>query len=157
MTTLKDRGTSMKERVEAMHCRRGPATGTTKRGAYWLATEPIEIRSYGGDGIGNSAVDCRHWLELRHYRSGEVSAVIFVRRWHQNGANPGDSYHGVDEILDCDYAECVIVLLKGMRVDTGYDMREHAYSDRFGPSLTAALTGLGLPACEPSPDETTTI
>lgn len=142
---------TLQECVENAKCRKGQAAGTTKRGAYWLACGPVMIRSFGGSGIGNSGADCRHYLELRHYRTGEVRALIHGRYWHQDGAKP-DRYQPV-EILECTTVEQVIVHLKGERIGDE-DWKDSVYSDYFEDSLTEALVGLGLAQSEPAPDET---
>ena len=130
-------------------CRKGTADGTNKRGAYWLAAEPIVIRRYGGDGIGNGGADCTNYLELRHYRTGDVSAVLHGHWWHQNGSRP-DVYERFDELLACKTVEDMIVALKGVKVD---EDTTAAYSDMKKDVLTDALTKLGMPLAAPSPDE----
>lgn len=143
---------TLKELVVASRCRKGEAVGTTRRGAYWLACKPILIRSYGGDGVGNSAADVRHFLVLRHFRDGQVTSVIHYHWWHQNGGGPGDSYHAVD-LLECTTVEQVICKLKGTRIDLDDDWSEHAYSDFRKEELEESLTALGMPVSEPAPDE----
>jgi hypothetical protein len=140
---------TLAECIEARKCRKGKATGTTRQGAYWLACEPIVIRNYGGDGIGNSAADCKHYLELRHFRDGNVMAVVHGHFWHQNGARP-DIYEHCSGLTSCKTVEEVIVYLKKTKID---DETTTAYSDYYADTLTAALVGLGLAECEPGPDE----
>jgi hypothetical protein len=137
------------ECVEALKCRKGKAHGTTRNGAYWLACKPIKIRDYGGDGIGNNGADCKHFLELRHFRNGDVMAVCHGDFWHQNGAAP-DFYERLDGMESLATVEDVIVYLKKTKVD---DETTNAYSDRFEDELTAALVALGLAECEAAPDE----
>jgi hypothetical protein len=150
--------TTIRELIELKKCRRGKATGTTKRGAYWLACEPIKIRDYGGDGIGNNAADMDHKLELRYYRDGTIAAVIRYNAWHQN-YSPNDVFTRLDAVLGCETVEDVIVVLKGATVKTrswddgsGGD-ETHAYSDRCEERLTEALTALGVSAAATSPDD----
>ena len=143
---------TLKNLIDEKKCRKGPPAGTTKKGAYWLACEPILIRNYGGDGVGNNAVDCSHRLELRHYRSGDVTAMIHVHRWHQNGAGIGDSYHSVD-LLGCTTIEQIVVRLKGMTLNVGYGDGERSCSDHCEKNLVEGLVALGLPDADPSPDE----
>ena len=134
-----------------MKCRKGPATGTTKSGAYWHAIEPLKIRHWGGDGIGNSGATLDAHLELRHYRSGEVRALVCVSSWHQNHGN-GCTWHRVP-ILDCATVEDVIVVLKkGVASDYG---TETVYSDYYADQLGEMLRTIGLPDAAPSPDEVT--
>lgn len=149
MKTLK----TLKTLVEEAKCRKGAADGTTKRGAYWLACQPIKTRRAGGDGIGNSGADITYLLELRHYRSGEVSAVIHNDSWHQNGSHSGggDSYHQMPAVLDCATVEEVIVALKA-GVEGCYG-RETCISSNFEESLSAALAALSMPEYATAPDE----
>ena len=139
---------TLKECIESVKCRKGAAAGTTKRGAYWLACEPIEIRRYGGDGIGNSGADCTNYLELRHYRSGEVAAILHGDYWHQNGAGP-DDWEQVPALLACTTIEFVIVTLKGV----SFQDQAHVFSDSKADKLTDALAAIGMAEQDPSPDQ----
>lgn len=139
---------TLKQCVIDKKCRKGAANGTTKRGAFWLACEPIKIRSYGGDGIGNNAADCTHFLQLRHYRDGEVLAIIHGNYWHQ-GVSAPDEFVCCDDILECTTVEAVIVALKGEQMPGGNSV----FSDYFTGNLTCSLTELGLVENEPAPDE----
>jgi hypothetical protein len=140
---------TLKQAIEATKCRKGAAHATTKSGAFWLAVEPIKIRSWGGDGIGNNGVDWDAFLQLRHYRNGTVRAMVQVTGYHQNGSPP-DRYHHV-AIEDCTTIEDIIVALKS-GVDGDYG-REAIYGDHFEDKLTAALSSLGMAVAAPSPDE----
>lgn len=145
---------TLKDLIIARKYRKGESAGTTKRGAYWRVAKPIRIRSYGGDGIGQSAPDCEHLLEFRHFRSGEVRAIIHIDCYHQNGSysGGGDSWHDVSEILDFTTIEDVIVVLKGQKIgDSGYSV--NAYSDSYSRELSDLLEEFGLPSSEPAPDE----
>lgn len=139
---------TLKDCVIETKCRKGAAYGTTKHGAYWLACEPITIRNYGGDGIGQSGADCKNFLQLRHYRDGTVSAVLHGAYWHQNGSAP-DDWMRCDDLLSLTTVESIIVSLKA----TSFDDGTHVWSDYWTDKLTAALTGIGLAESEPSPDE----
>ena len=148
---------TLKELVEAQKSRKGKSTGTTKRGAYWLVGDPLKIRSYGGDGIGQNSPDHKHFLELRHFRSGEVRATIQFESWHQNGSysGAGNSYHDVSEILNCTTVEDVIVALKSKTVRgrfVGDDVGVNVYSDSFADKLSERLTELGMVESLPAPD-----
>ena len=133
---------TLKELIEAQRCRKGKSAGTTKQGAFWLVCAPIWIRSFGENGIGNNAPDYRNYLQLRHYRSGEIKAVVNSRAWHQNHGEE-NSYRSVPPILDCTTIEDVIVVLKD-----SFD----AYSDSFETELVASLSGLGMVESAPAPD-----
>lgn len=143
---------TLKEAVEAEQCRKGKADGTTKRGAYWLATDPIIIRRSGGDGIGQSSADVTWTLELRHYRSGEVRPVIHRDAWHQNGSwsGAGDDYYGRQDIGGAGTIEEVVVRLKNGVGD------EACYSDKRYDDLRDALLAIGMTESIPGPDEVTT-
>lgn len=138
--------------IEQTKCRKGKSDGTTKDGAYWLATKPIVIRSWGSDGIGSNPPDRTNYLELRHYRDGQVRARVNLHSWHQNGAysGAGDWYANADAILPCESVEAVIVALKGMRYNEWA-----VYSDHFEDTLTKALVDLGIAEATPAPDEAT--
>ena len=138
---------TLKELIENKKCRTGKAYGTSKQGAFWLAVVPIQIRSYGGDGIGQSRADFRNYLQLRHYRDGKVKAVVNFHSWHQNCGD--ENTYVTAPILDCVSVEDVIVSLM-----TVNDREDHAYGEETGrENLIAALTGLGLVEALPAPDE----
>jgi len=148
MNTLKDLIISLKSR-------KGESTGTTKRGAYWRVAEPVKIRTYGGDGIGQSAPNHKHLLEFRHFRTGEVRAIIHIVSYHQNGSysGGGDAWHDVSDILDCSTIEDVIVALKGQKIGSDSEYSVNAYSDSFEGELSSLLSGFGLPDSSPAPDD----
>lgn len=142
---------TLKELIIDKKCRKGESSGTTKRGAFWLAAEPCKIRSYGGDGVGQNSPDRWHKLHLRHFRSGEVQAIIHCESWHQNGSYSGggeSSWFDVSRILECSTIEDVIVCLKSENCG-----ETHAYADFFREKLEAELEILGLPRSLPAPDE----
>lgn len=138
--------TTIREAIEAKKCRKGPAAGTTKSGAFWLPIEPILIRRWGGDGIGANSPQRKCYLELRHYRCGECRAMARIEGWHQNDGER-ERWHRVD-ILDCSTVEEVVVILK-----YGVDGEVAIYSDSYLQELTDALQGLGLVVARPGPDE----
>lgn len=137
---------TLKELIEARKCRKGKSNATTEHGAFWLATEAILIRSFGGDGVGQSRKDLRNYLQLQHYRSGEIKAVIQFHGWHENDGE-SNSYRIVP-ILDCATIEDVIMILKGISED-----ENAAYSDWWQDKLTDALTRLGMIEAAPGPDD----
>ena len=140
---------TLKELVIAAKCRKGKSTGITKRGAFWLACEEIRIRSFGGDGIGNSSSDLRNYLQLRHYRDGTVGAVVRCNAWHQ-GDGDSSSYRKVSDVLSCTTTEEVIAVLK--RTNEWHE-NASVYSDTHEERLTKALAAMGLPASAPAPDD----
>jgi hypothetical protein len=137
-------------------CRKGAADGTTKKGAYWLATPPITLRDFGGDGIGNAAANQKVKLYLRHFRNGEVAAVLAWSSWHQNGGRD-TVWQPCSELLDCTTIEDIVVVLKATKItehDTGYQI--NAFSDHCSDNLDS-LSDLGLPSAAPSPDDVMTV
>ena len=142
---------TLKDLVIATKCRKGAAAGTTKRGAYWTACDPIKLRNCGGDGVGNNGPDVNFYLHLRHYRSGEVQATIERDTWHQNQGRRS-SWESCPKLLECTTVEDAIVVLKGHQFG-GADWTETPYSDYRQDTLTGALTALGLAITAPAPDE----
>lgn len=143
---------TLKQLVEAAKCRKGEATGTTKAGAFWLAGR-VKIRSCGGDGIGQSGSDVNYYLSLRHYRGGEVRAVVSCNVWHENDGSR-TTYRTVEELLRCTTVEELEVeLKKGVDFDGGGGV-ETVYGDYHADDLSEILTGLGMPESAPAPDET---
>lgn len=138
---------TIKQLIEDKKCRKGPPAGITKSGAYWLAIHPIEIRSYGGDGIGQNDASLDNTLILRHYRDGGVFATVAFKSWHQNRGSRTE-HVTVNSILDCTTVEQVIVALKSMSLDDC-----EAYSDRCQSKLEAELSAIGLESRESGPDE----
>jgi hypothetical protein len=134
-------------------CRKGESNGTTKKGAYWLAIAPVTLRDFGGDGIGNAAANQKVKLYLRHFRSGEVAAVLAWSSWHQNGGRP-TVWQACPELLDCETIEDIIVVLKATKIwEQDTDCEINAFSDHCIDNLDC-LSELGLPVAAPSPDET---
>lgn len=149
-TTKTTEVTTLQTLILSAKCRKGAAAGTTKKGACWLACEPITIRRSGGDGIGNSGPDCTTYLQLRHFRDGSIAATVNYNSWHQNHGM-SNSYQAAPEVLAAQSIEEVIAALKG----TGYD-GQPAISNYFADDgdTFAALSALGLPQALPSPDDT---
>lgn len=142
---------TLEELVIESKSRKGVADGTTKNGAFWIAGRAV-IRSYGGDGIGQSSTHWKHHLHLRHYRNGEVKAVVHICGYHQNNGDT-DIYRTVN-ILHCETVEDVITVLKGVTHQRN-DMDDGVaiYSNWGEDVLTGMLTGLGLLDCLTAPDE----
>jgi hypothetical protein len=146
MTTLHADSPTLQDLIIARRVRKGPASGTTKRGAYWLACDRIITGSYGGDGIGQSAAQITVFLVLRHYRDGAVRAIARVHGWHQNYTH--DNWYSIPSLPACRSAEEVIVALLGRSTEeTG-----RLYTPDAESGLVAALSNLGLPQALPSPD-----
>lgn len=138
---------TLNELLVAQKARKGKSTGVTKRGAFWLVIKPIKIRSYGGDGIGQSRHSLWHNLEFQHFRNGEMDAKIVVNSWHQNDGDNSQTFD-VSEILDVTNVEDLIAMLKGKECG-----ETHAYSDRYEADLTSSMRSLGLSDFPPGPDE----
>ncbi len=143
---------TLKELIVAAKCRKGKAVGITKKGAFWLVCEPVFIRSFGGDGVGQNGSDCRNYLQLRHFRSGDVAAVVKFSSWHQNSGTE-NTFQREDSILECIDVEAVIAALKGISENDYFGGRCSAYGDNFEQNLTDELTRLGMNESEKSPDE----
>jgi len=152
--------TTLSDIIIDSKCRKGGADGITEHGAYWLCPQSkiagnrgvkTLIRSYGDNGIGNSAADLRHYLELRHYRGGKVSAVVVALSWHQNS---GDSQTEIEinSVLSCTSAEELESALLALEDEND----EPVYVKYCSEKLTALAESIGLPARAPSPDDVTT-
>lgn len=148
---------TLKTLVEHTRCRKGPAFGTTKSGAFWLAIPPIRIRSYGGDGIGQSSAAVTHELQLRYFRDGTIQAVVRYQSWHQN-SDTTETFTCVD-ILNLNTVEEVVIALKRIEIkadeEYAWDVspRTNAYSDQYRKHLEVALINLGMSLAAPAPDE----
>jgi hypothetical protein len=142
---------TLKEIVIDRKCRKGTAVGTTKHGAFWLACEPIKTRAAGGDGVGLNAPKVIYELHLRHFRTGEVRAVIRRDAWHQNGSNSGagQDWGDANAVLDCRTIEEVVVALKGTSLYDSPVIEDHF----IARDVTARLRELDLPDAERAPDE----
>jgi hypothetical protein len=146
MTTLHADSPTLQDLIIARRVRKGPASGTTKRGAYWLACDRIEVATYGGDGIGQSAARTTVYLLLRHYRDGAVRAIARVHNWHQNYVQ--DDWYSIPSLPACRSIEEVIVALLGRSTEeTG-----RLYTPDAESGLIAALSNLGLREALPAPD-----
>ena len=143
---------TLKDLVIEQKCRKGESHAKTKDGAFWLAAPEVQIRSYGGDGIGNNGSDRTQHLQLRHYRSGEVKAYAHFHSWHQNYGS-SDRYTSLD-ILGCTTIEDVIASLLTTKMRSDYDSDgDSVYSSYNENDLTDALAALGMVVALPAPDE----
>lgn len=147
---------TLKELIINTKCRKGKSRAIDKRGAFWLAHPEIEIRSWGGDGVGQARPSCTNFLELRHYRDGTVVACVTFQRWHQNTGTT-EYVRTVDEILSCTDIESVVVALKNVPNERLYPESEDYFPDLYSDSkhvyLSSALIGLGLSEAPQPPDE----
>jgi len=141
-------------------CRKGGSDGITSAGAYWLCPQSkiagnrgvkTLIRSYGDNGIGNSRADLRHYLELRHYRGGKVSAVVVATSWHQNSGTQKAEIE-INSVLTSTSTEELESALLALE-DENYGP---LYGKDFSEKLTALAELIGLPDSAPSPDDGTT-
>lgn len=145
---------TLKDIIIASKIRKGPAHGTTKRGAFWTFVEDeyfAKLRRSGGDGIGENSPDVTHYLDFRHFRDGSVTAVITRDAYHQNGGYSGGGKEQIDasEILGCTTIEDVEIALKGIGRDESVIGSSH--------NLRPTLHALGLPESAPAPDEVATV
>jgi len=150
---MKTDTTTLADLISSAKCRTGKAHAITDKGAYWLAAEPIVIKSYGGDGIGQSRADMRNHLELRHYRDGKRRVVIVTTTWHQNYGR--DTITQETSLCSSETVEDVVISLKNTTIgDSDYDGSDIAFSDYNYDNLAASLMSFGLPEYPiPSPDE----
>jgi len=134
---------TLKEMIIERKLRKGPAHDTTKRGAYWTQDEShyfATLRRSGGD--------VSHLLDFRHYRSGDVTAIIVADAYHQNGSSSGGgkSYVDANRILDCTTIEDVMVVLKALSSDEGAVVG-------FACDIEEKLAAWGMPEALPAPDD----
>ena len=134
----------------AIKCRKGKSAGITKNGAYWIALETLTLTA-GGDGIGQSAAQIEYRLQLRHYRSGLVTAAIVRSSWQQN--------HGINStvlaapaILACETAEEVISALQKVACADEYGFDAECVEPFFHEQIALALGEIGIPEAAASPD-----
>jgi hypothetical protein len=142
---------TLKEIIVERKCRKGTPAGTTKRGAYWLACEPITTRASGSDGVGQNPPRVIYELHLRHFRSGEVRAVIHRNVWHQSGSQSavGQDWADANAVVDCSTIEEVVVALKGISLNDSPVVEDYLISRE----IAKRLRELGLPDSAPAPDE----
>ncbi len=101
---------TVKEIVIDRKIRKGPARKITKDGAYWEVSTCI--RSHGGDGFGQNSSDLKDWMDIRHYRSGEIRGYITMEIWHQNDGTNFERTRA-DDLLDCATIEDIIQAVSG--------------------------------------------
>lgn len=143
---------TLKEIIAGLKIRKGTAHGTNKHGAFWTISGDdffARIRRTGGDGIGQSTPDVSYYLDFRHFRNGEISAMVYRDAWHQNGAycGAGKTWQNVSEVLEAQTIEQVVVILKGIEIDGSPVCGSNPVD------LIESLRKLGLPEAEPAPDE----
>jgi hypothetical protein len=136
---------TLKEIIINTRCRKGAADSIDIDGAYWMPFSPILLRRTGGDGVGSNARDIEYLIEFRHYRSGEVRAVLHEHSWHQNTGS-SSVYHTID-ICDLNTGEDVIIVL----LAAGHECIGN--DGRYSRLLIEKLAHVGLKPCDPSPDE----
>jgi hypothetical protein len=138
----------LQDAVKAARVRKGPAAGIDDTGEFWLLPDPPLIGIHGGDGVGNNASHRKSFLHLRHYRSGQVEAVVRIASWHQN-AGESSNHVNVSGILSSMTVAEVISGLLAREVETCWEFFDPNGAD----DLAQWLGGLGIPAAAPSPDE----
>ena len=134
----------------AAKCRKGKSDGITKNGAYWVALETLTLTA-GGDGIGQSAAQIEYRLQLRHYRSGQVTAAIVRGSWHQNYGHRS-TVLGAPGVLVCETAEEVITALQSVDCGDEYGFAADCIEPFFYETIISALGEIGIPAAAASPD-----
>jgi hypothetical protein len=137
---------TLKDLTIAKKVRKGESVGRNKQGSYWVAFSE-KTACYGGDGIGQSAADIDYLFKLKHYRSGEVEAVIVRHSWHQNS---GNHFNFIDaaKVLEMETVEDVLDYLAFIK-----DAGDRVYVDSsYRESMTKALEEFGLVHAK-APDE----
>lgn len=134
----------------ATKCRKGKSAGITKNGAYWVALETLTLTA-GGDGIGQSAAQIEFRLQLRHYRTGLVTAAVVRSSWHQNSGHRSTVW-GAPGVLACETAEEVIAALKTVGCCDEYGFDADCVEPFFYETIISALGEIGIPAAAASPD-----
>lgn len=139
------------ELIESKKCRTGEISGTTERGRYWLACDPIELRSHGN---GFDEAEKTYTLHLSRYADGHAEAVIQKEYNDYRNEQHGKSDYLIPEVLKCTCAEDVEVELKkgivyGYGLD-GRDVTSVIYKEYSREGLFEALSDLGLPHCCPT-------
>ena len=143
---------TIKDIAIARRSRKGEAHQITADGAYWLAID-VNFRSYGGDGIGQSASDKTDRYRVRHYRSGEVRAYCETYMWHQND---GDSVTRTrcDATLNAATVEDLIAMIQKVAICRDYEGAITTYTvGEWGKdNLTNDLQD-EMPIALPAPDD----
>ena len=137
---------TLKEIAIARKSRNGPAARITHDGAYWLAAEPL-IASGGGDGVGQNSAHSKYYLDIRHYRSGDLRAYISCHSWHQNDGDTVERTRA-DDCLEAPTIEDLIACIMGHQISDYDDMRDHhIYRDELIKEFLEMAISL------PAPDE----
>jgi len=141
---------TLKDIALARKARKGPAEAVTKDGAYWLPVS-VNINVAGGDGIGQSDASRNTYLNIRHYRSGELGGYIEQTTWHQNTGS-STLRTSCSAALGVTNHEDLLIVLRKAEFDTDHDMNiEVEVSDRGIARLLKEIPE--LPAAPKAPDE----
>lgn len=135
--------------------RKGKASGTTKNGAYWIALDIEIARERVCD--YNEDILLLIELQIRHFRSGDVVAVVSYLYENYNLYQSFFEEFESDSVPKCETIEDVIIELKNLGIPEFENVPEGSYTP-----LKAALKEYGLseyasgPDTEPdSPEEVT--
>lgn len=143
---------NLEDLIREKKCRVGRPYGIDLDGEFWIVTkDPITIRSFGGDGVGNSTPSRYVYLELRHYRDDRVRAYAVDHSWHQNDGD-FDCLYLIDELLEaCTQNDLhFLLLLVGDKRQFIFFEGNCEYINKL---LVEAMTYLGLPVMVIAPDE----
>ena len=140
---------TLRDIIIARKTRKGEADNITKDGAYWETA--INLQNGGGNGIGNNGSSVTHYLEVRHYRNGELRGYLNRHLWHQNDGTTHQRTRA-DNLLDCSTIEELIQTAKKHKIESVYDdSYEIEISNEGEKRLCEGLPE--MPASEPAPDE----
>jgi hypothetical protein len=152
-TATQNTAKTVRDIITNRHIRKGQSTGITSDGAFWIADtgdRDNNLSCGGGDGIGESAEDVGWYINIRHYRNGEVRCYLSRETWHQNEGTRICKTRA-DDILDAVTIEEVIQLIRSHKIDNGYERSVVQLSDEGCDRLRKYLPE--LPESIPSPDE----
>lgn len=146
---------NIKTLTEFNKTRKGKASGTTKNGSYWIALDIEIIRERARD--YNRDILMLIEMQIRHFRSGDVIAVVTYTYDNYNLHQSAFEEFESDSIPKCETIEDVIIELKNLGIPEFENVPEGSYTH-----LKAALKEYGLseyasgPDTEPdSPEEVT--
>lgn len=144
---------TLQDCVIAARKRVGEPSGLDEGGAYWVVGR-CGLRP-GVPHLTEAA------LVLRHYRSGEVVAEVEATISYVNDSVSDEAVFPAPLLLRCPSVEQVITLLMSFGLECDGEYREYPEYRPHRPAcagpqqreLTEMLSGLGLVAALPAPDE----
>lgn len=141
---------TLKEIAIDRKARKGESSAITADGAYWLPVN-ILVSNGGGDGIGCNSPDIDQFLQVRHYRGGEVRCYITRETWHQNHGTHTTRTRA-DDVLNCETVEDIISTCKRHKFSGDYEDDPVLITDAGEERLAKELPEMTVSL--PAPDET---